>query len=71
MAGGDEGLPNLKDYKRPTGRGGPDDADVPQGRAFAEPPPLPDAKPWQALALNAEQMRNNPWVIPPWISSRA
>jgi zinc carboxypeptidase len=61
---GGHDLPNRKDYKRPTGRGGPDDADAPEGRALAEPPPLPDPKPWEALPLNAEQTRNNPFVIP-------
>ncbi len=60
--GGD--LPNKKDYKRPTGRGGPDDIDTPEGRALAEAPALPDPKPWEALPLNAEQERNNPYVIP-------
>ncbi|MET0225211.1 MAG: hypothetical protein ABW187_02100, partial [Dokdonella sp.] len=30
----------------------------------AEPPPLPEAKPWEALPLNAEQQRRNPYVIP-------
>ncbi|HET6546203.1 MAG TPA: M14 family zinc carboxypeptidase [Rhodanobacteraceae bacterium] len=62
---GDDRLPNRKDFKRPTGRGGPDDADIPQGRALAEAPPLPEARPWEALPLNAEQERNNPFVIPP------
>jgi hypothetical protein len=57
-------LPNKKDYKRPTGRGGPDDNDAPQGRALVEAPPLPDPKPWQATPLNADQERNNPFVIP-------
>jgi len=61
---GDNGLPTAKDFQRPTGRGGPHDTDTPEGRASTEPPALPDAKPWQALPLNAEQMRNNPWVIP-------
>ena len=61
---GDKGLPNAKDYQRPTGRGGPHDIDMPEARAAAEPPALPDVKPWQALPLNAEQTRNNPWVIP-------
>jgi hypothetical protein len=61
---GDQGLPTAKDFQRPTGRGGPHDMDVPEGRPFASPPALPSAKPWQALPLNAEQMRNNPWVIP-------
>jgi hypothetical protein len=61
---GDKGLPNAKDFQRPTGRGGPHDTDTPEGRASVEPPALPDVKPWQALPLNAEQMRNNPWVLP-------
>ncbi len=62
---GDRGLPTAKDYKRPTGRGGPHDEDVPEGRVFAVPPALPSVKPWQAVPLNAEQERNNPNVIPP------
>jgi hypothetical protein len=49
---------------RPTGRGGPDDPDVPQDRSFAEPPPLPKAKPWEPMPLTVEQTRNNPFVIP-------
>ncbi|HEY0199857.1 MAG TPA: M14 family zinc carboxypeptidase [Rhodanobacter sp.] len=61
---GDRGLPNAKDFQRPTGRGGPHDIDMPEGRPGVEPPALPSAKPWQPLALNAEQMRNNPWLIP-------
>jgi hypothetical protein len=65
LVSGSERLPNQDDYERPTGRGGPHDADIPQGRTFAEPPELPQAKPWQALPLNAEQERNNPFVIPP------
>ncbi|MFC5525640.1 M14 family zinc carboxypeptidase [Rhodanobacter ginsengisoli] len=61
---GDKGLPTAKDFQRPTGRGGPHDTDLPEGRASIAPPALPDVKPWQALPLNAEQMRHNPWVIP-------
>jgi hypothetical protein len=61
---GDRGLPNAKDFQRPTGRGGPRDVDMPEGRTNAEPPALSAPKPWQPLALNAEQMRNNPWLIP-------
>ncbi|HEX5122812.1 MAG TPA: M14 family zinc carboxypeptidase [Rhodanobacteraceae bacterium] len=57
-------FPNQKDYKRPTGRGGPDDVDAPEGRALVEAPPLPDPKPWQATPLNVDQARNNPFVIP-------
>ena len=61
---GDRHLPNAKDFQRATGRGGPHDTDSPEDRASIAPPALPEAKPWQALALNAEQVRNNPWVIP-------
>jgi hypothetical protein len=64
LLGGDKGLPNAKDFERATGRGGPHDRDTPEGRAIADAPKLPEAKPWQALPLNAEQMRNNPWAIP-------
>ncbi len=49
---------------RPTGRGGPDDPDVPQDRSFAEPPPVPKAKPWAPMPLTVEETRNNPYVIP-------
>jgi hypothetical protein len=61
---GNHGLPTAKDYHRPTGRGGPEDVDVPEGRPFRQPPALPNVKPWQAVPLNAEQARNNPFVIP-------
>ncbi|EIL97412.1 M14 family zinc carboxypeptidase [Rhodanobacter thiooxydans] len=61
---GDKGLPTAKEFQRPTGRGGPHDTDTPEGRASIAPASLPDIKPWQPLPLNAEQMRNNPWVIP-------
>jgi hypothetical protein len=61
---GNGGLPTARDYQRPTGRGGPDDPDVPEGRPYQAPPALPDVKPWQAVPLNAEQARNNPFVIP-------
>ena len=57
-------LPTQKDYKRPTGRGGPEDEDVPEGRPIMEPPPLPSPKPWEPTPLNEEQERNNPYVIP-------
>jgi hypothetical protein len=61
---GNRGLTTAKDYHRPTGRGGPDDADIPEGRPYQAPPELPDVKPWQPVPLNAEQARNNPFVIP-------
>jgi hypothetical protein len=53
-----------KEYKRPTGRGGPEDADTPEGRPLEQPPALPSPKPWQPTPLNEEQARNNPFVIP-------
>jgi hypothetical protein len=57
-------LPTEKEYKRPTGRGGPDEEDVPEARPVQQAPPLPAPKPWQATPLNEEQARNNPYVIP-------
>jgi hypothetical protein len=53
-----------KEYKRPTGRGGPEDEDMPEGRPLEKAPPLPAPKPWQATPLNEEQERNNPYLIP-------
>ena len=50
--------------ERPTGRGGIEDSDQPQGRAIAEAEALEKQQPWQAKKLNEEQMRNNPLVIP-------
>ncbi|HEY3519864.1 MAG TPA: M14 family zinc carboxypeptidase, partial [Rhodanobacteraceae bacterium] len=61
---GNRGITSAKDYKRPTGRGGPDDVDVPEGRAYQPPPELPKAKPWQPLPLNDDQERNNVFLIP-------
>jgi Zinc carboxypeptidase len=67
LLGGDN-LPNSKDYKRPTGRGGPHDEDAPEGRTSADAPELPDKKAWEALPLNEEQIHYNPFfpstVIP-------
>ena len=53
-----------KDYQRPTGRGGPQDEDIPEGRTFVAPEPLPSPKPWEATPLNEDQARNNPFIIP-------
>ncbi len=50
--------------ERTTGRGGPDDPDVPQGRPYMAADPLPKPRPWEPMPLNEEQMRNNPNVIP-------
>lgn len=71
QVGGSRDLPNAKDYKRPTGRGGPKDVDMPEGAGYELPPALPEAERWQALPLNAEQMRNNPRVIPEALRPRA
>jgi hypothetical protein len=66
IAGGRGGrrLPGARE-ERETGRGTPDDPDVVQGRPPAEVPELPHAEIWQALPLTEEQLRNNPYVIPP------
>ncbi|HKQ96139.1 MAG TPA: hypothetical protein VJS40_11065, partial [Aestuariivirgaceae bacterium] len=53
-----------KDYHRPTGRGGPQEQDVPEDRVTVAPEPLPSPKPWEATPLNEEEARNNPYVIP-------
>jgi hypothetical protein len=49
---------------RPTGRGGPDDSDITQGRQVAEPEVLAKQQPWQPKSLNEDQVRNNVQVIP-------
>ena len=63
--GGRSGRTLMDPYAhRPTGRGGPDEADVPQGRAIVNPQVQPKTQPWEARPLNEEQRRNNPQVIP-------
>jgi len=52
------------DYQRPTGRGGPNDQDIPEGRPFVQPEPLPSPEPWQPTPLNVDEARNNPFLIP-------
>jgi len=49
---------------RPTGRGGPEESDITQGRQSAEPEVMPKQQPWQPKQLNEDQMRNNLQVIP-------
>ncbi len=49
---------------RPTGRGGPEDQDIPQGRVNTEPNIPAKQEPWQPKFLNEDQTRNNPEVIP-------
>ncbi|HET7674536.1 MAG TPA: M14 family zinc carboxypeptidase, partial [Gammaproteobacteria bacterium] len=51
--------------QRPTGRGTKNGYDVPQGRPYVAPPATPEVKPWQAAPLNADEARDNPYVIPP------
>jgi Zinc carboxypeptidase len=53
------------DATRPTGRGTPDDPDVPQGRPGVETPPEPKVEPWQYTPITDEQLRNGINVIPP------
>ncbi|HEV8189772.1 MAG TPA: M14 family zinc carboxypeptidase [Pyrinomonadaceae bacterium] len=51
---------------RATGRGTPDDPDVPQGRPQAEiPDPPPRVEPWEAPKVTDEQLRNAIGLIPP------
>jgi len=51
---------------RATGRGTPDDPDVPQGRPPAEmPEPPPRAEAWEVPPVNDEQRRNAVGLIPP------
>ena len=53
-----------KDFKRPTGRGGPGDEDIPEDRPYAKAEALPSPKPWEPTPLNEEEARNNVYVIP-------
>ncbi len=50
--------------ERPTGRGGLEENDEPQGRKVAQAEPLEKQQAWEARKLNEEQMRNNPHLIP-------
>jgi hypothetical protein len=50
--------------QRPTGRGSVGDSDEPQGRKIAQAEPLVKQQPWEPKALNEEDTRNNPLVIP-------
>jgi hypothetical protein len=49
---------------RPTGRGGAEDTDAPQGRAYAESEVHPKLQPWEPKPMNEDQLRNNPQAIP-------
>ncbi len=50
--------------KRETGRGSVEDSDEPQGRKITEAEPLVKQEPWEPKALDEEDTRNNPLVIP-------
>jgi hypothetical protein len=54
-----------KEYKRVTGRGGPDEEDMPTGRPAQNAPLLPSPKTWEPTPLNEDQARNNLYLIPP------
>jgi hypothetical protein len=55
-----------RNQPRATGRGTPDDPDVPQGRPPAElPDPPPRVEPWEAPPVTSEQLRNAIGLIPP------
>ena len=62
-AGGRGGRP--RQASRATGRGTPDDPDIPQGRPPVEAPEPPKAEVWEAVPLTDEQRRNGVNVIPP------
>ncbi|HEY6121102.1 MAG TPA: M14 family zinc carboxypeptidase [Pyrinomonadaceae bacterium] len=62
-AGGRGGRP--RQAARATGRGTPDDPDIPQGRPPVEAPEPPKAEVWEAVPLTDEQRRNGVNVIPP------
>jgi Zinc carboxypeptidase len=53
-----------KEFKRPTGRGGPGEDDVPEDRPYVTAEPLPSPKPWEPTPLNEEEARNNVYLIP-------
>jgi hypothetical protein len=50
---------------RATGRGGPDDPDIVQGRPAVEAPEVPSNEVWEAAPISDEQRRNNGGIIPP------
>ncbi len=65
LGGGGGGRMLMDPYAhRPTGRGGPDETDTPQGRVNVEPEVPAKTQAWEPRALTEEQMRNNPQVIP-------
>jgi hypothetical protein len=67
------GWPEEEEEERPTGRGGPRDADMTPGRpqAAAAPPSPAKAERWEARPLHLEELRHNPSVIPEALRPRA
>jgi hypothetical protein len=63
--GGRGGRRAPADSERFTGRGAPDDPDMPQNRPPVEIPEEPKAEAWEATPLTAEQLRNGVFIIPP------
>ncbi len=53
-----------KEFKRPTGRGGPGDEDIPEDRPYTAAEALPSPKPWEPTPLNEEEARNNVYLVP-------
>jgi hypothetical protein len=66
MVAGRGGRGGGGETRRVTGRGTPDDPDLPQGRAPSDPlPEDPRVEPWQAAPIREEQLRNGINIIPP------
>ena len=66
LVGGRSGRGGGGETRRATGRGTPDDPDLPQGRRASDPAPDdPRVEPWQAAPIREEQLRNGINVIPP------
>jgi hypothetical protein len=63
--GGRGGRRSPVEGERFTGRGAPDDPDMPQNRPPVEIPEEPKSEAWEATPLTAEQLRNGVFVIPP------
>ena len=66
VVGGRGGRGGSGDNRRVTGRGTPDDVDIPVGRPPSDPlPDDPRVEPWQAAPIRDEQLRNGISIIPP------
>jgi hypothetical protein len=65
------GFASEEEPGRPTGRGGKDETDTPQGRAFPAAASAPAVERWESPPLTSEQLRRNPNVIPQALLPRA